>query len=254
MEESRPSCNAAAAVRRGAIVVGCSRSARARRGGGVGRHSPDRRLRLAAPDRARVAEPRQTQCRWRRSSCSQRCSSTRPRRCRSLHLSPPQRARVRAAGHGLVYLAAVLVGRSAASRGRPLIPLVALRRGRGVGCRRAGAARPPRDTLGAVLFVSLAGFALRGKTPGVYAWLRLTARARVLRHAPRHVGLGAARPTGLLRPRTAQRHPGGYAGSTSGRLPHPTRTRCSCAPGWAIAPQACSSGAIVSPKPASCSW
>ncbi|HET6173618.1 MAG TPA: hypothetical protein VFD90_13465 [Gaiellales bacterium] len=71
-------------------------------------------------------------------------------------------------GHGLVYLAAVLVGGSAAVTRRPWIPLLALivATAWAVG----GLILPARpDTLGAVLFLSFAAFALRGRTPGVYA-------------------------------------------------------------------------------------
>jgi hypothetical protein len=71
-------------------------------------------------------------------------------------------------GHGLVYLAAVLVGRSGVVTRRPLIPLVAL--AVAVSWAVGGLLLPARpDMLGAVLFLSFAGFALRGKTPGVYA-------------------------------------------------------------------------------------
>ena len=71
-------------------------------------------------------------------------------------------------GHGLVYLAAVLVGRSGVVTRRPLIPLVAL--AFAVAWAVGGLLLPARpDMLGAVLFLSFAGFALRGKTPGVYA-------------------------------------------------------------------------------------
>jgi hypothetical protein len=71
-------------------------------------------------------------------------------------------------GHGLVYLAAVLVGRSPAVTSRRWIPLLAL----AVATTWAvgGLLLPARpDTLGALLFLSFAGFALRGRTPGVYA-------------------------------------------------------------------------------------
>jgi hypothetical protein len=71
-------------------------------------------------------------------------------------------------GHGLVYLAAVLVGRSGVVTRRPLIPLGAL--AVAVAWAVGGLLLPARpDMLGAVLFLSFAGFALRGKTPGVYA-------------------------------------------------------------------------------------
>ena len=71
-------------------------------------------------------------------------------------------------GHGLVYLAAVLVGTSPAVARRRWIPVVAL--AAATAWAVGGLVLPARpDTLGAVLFVSFAGFALRGRTPGVYA-------------------------------------------------------------------------------------
>ena len=71
-------------------------------------------------------------------------------------------------GHGLVYLAAVLVGTSPALTRRPLLPLLVL--GLATAWAIGGlllSARP--DTLGAVLFVSFAVFIMRGRYPGVYA-------------------------------------------------------------------------------------
>jgi hypothetical protein len=71
-------------------------------------------------------------------------------------------------GHGLVYLAAVLVGTSEAVRRRPLIPLLTL--AVATAWAIGGLVLPARpDMLGAVLFLSFAAFALRGRTPGVYA-------------------------------------------------------------------------------------
>jgi hypothetical protein len=71
-------------------------------------------------------------------------------------------------GHGLVYLAAVLVGRSPAVTQRRWIPLLAL--AVATAWAVGGLLLPAHpDTLGALLFVSFAGFALRGRTPGVYA-------------------------------------------------------------------------------------
>jgi hypothetical protein len=71
-------------------------------------------------------------------------------------------------GHGLVYLAAVLVGTSPAVTRRRAIPLIAL--AVATAWAIGGLLIPLRpDELGAVLFVSFAGFALRGRTPGVYA-------------------------------------------------------------------------------------
>ncbi|MDX6731975.1 MAG: hypothetical protein QOC54_1923 [Baekduia sp.] len=70
-------------------------------------------------------------------------------------------------GHGLVYLAAVLVGTSAAVTRRPPVPVLVL----AVATAWAvGGLLPVHpDTLGAVLFVSFAAFILRGRYPGVYA-------------------------------------------------------------------------------------
>jgi hypothetical protein len=71
-------------------------------------------------------------------------------------------------GHGLVYLAAVLLGTSSAVTRRPAIPLLAL--AVATAWAVGGLLLPVHpDTLGAVLFVSFAGFALRGRAPGVYA-------------------------------------------------------------------------------------
>lgn len=71
-------------------------------------------------------------------------------------------------GHGLVYLAAVLLGTSAAVTRRPAIPLLAL--AVATAWAVGGLLLPVHpDLLGAVLFVSFAGFALRGRAPGVYA-------------------------------------------------------------------------------------
>jgi hypothetical protein len=71
-------------------------------------------------------------------------------------------------GHGLVYLAAVLVGRSPAVTRRPWIPLAAL--AVATAWAVGGLLLPDRpDTLGAILYLSFAAFVLRGRTPGVYA-------------------------------------------------------------------------------------
>jgi hypothetical protein len=71
-------------------------------------------------------------------------------------------------GHGLVYLAAVLVGGSVAVTRRPLIPLLVL--GAATVWAVGGLVLSERpDTLGAVLYLSFAVFVLRGRTPGVYA-------------------------------------------------------------------------------------
>ena len=71
-------------------------------------------------------------------------------------------------GHGLVYLAAVLVGRSpAVTRQRWIAPAaLAVATAWAVG----GLVIPDRpDALGALLYLSFAAFVLRGRTPGVYA-------------------------------------------------------------------------------------
>jgi hypothetical protein len=108
-----------------------------------------------------------------------------------------------------VYLAAVLVGRSAAVTRRPLIPLVAL--AVAVAWAVGGLLLPDRpDTLGAVLFLSFAGFALRGKTPGVYA--AAFALTAALELYGTHLGTwrwAAHDPTGLL---TAANPPSGIPG------------------------------------------
>jgi hypothetical protein len=71
-------------------------------------------------------------------------------------------------GHGLVYLAAVLVGTSATITRRPWIPVLVL--AVATAWAVGGLALPVHpDTLGAVLFVSFAAFILRGRYPGVYA-------------------------------------------------------------------------------------
>jgi hypothetical protein len=71
-------------------------------------------------------------------------------------------------GHGLVYLAAALVGCSPAVTRRPWITLLTLV----VATTWAvgGLLLPERpDTLGFVLYLSFAAFILRGRAPGVYA-------------------------------------------------------------------------------------
>ena len=71
-------------------------------------------------------------------------------------------------GHGLVYLAAVLVGTSATVTRRPLLPLLVL--AVATAWAIGGLFLPVHpDTLGFVLFVSFAAFILRGRYPGVYA-------------------------------------------------------------------------------------
>jgi hypothetical protein len=71
-------------------------------------------------------------------------------------------------GHGLVYLAAVLVGTSATVTRRPLVPVLVLVVATAWALGGLLLAAHP-DTLGAVLFVSFAVFILRGRYPGVYA-------------------------------------------------------------------------------------
>jgi hypothetical protein len=71
-------------------------------------------------------------------------------------------------GHGLVYLAAILVGTSPAVTRRPAVPLAAL--AVATAWALGGLVLPERpDTLGALLFVSFGAFILRGRYPGVYA-------------------------------------------------------------------------------------
>ena len=71
-------------------------------------------------------------------------------------------------GHGLVYLAAVLVGRSLAVTRRPRLPLLVL--AAATVWAIGGLLLPTHpDMLGALLFLSFAAFILRGRTPGVYA-------------------------------------------------------------------------------------
>lgn len=112
-------------------------------------------------------------------------------------------------GHGLVYLAAVLVGRSAAMSRRPWIPLLAL--GVATAWAIGGLILPERpDTLGAVLYLSFAGFALRGRTPGVYA--AAFALTAALELYGTHLGTwawAAHDPTGLL---SAANPPSGIPG------------------------------------------
>jgi hypothetical protein len=112
-------------------------------------------------------------------------------------------------GHGLVYLAAVLVGTSATVTRRPLVPLVVLVLA--TAWAVGGLALPVHpDTLGALLFVSFAAFILRGRYPGVYtAAFVLTAglelygtRLGTWRWAPHD-------PTGLL---SAANPPSGIPG------------------------------------------
>ena len=112
-------------------------------------------------------------------------------------------------GHGLVYLAAVLVGRSPAMARRPWIPLLALLVA--TGWAIGGLILPERpDTLGALLYLSFAGFALRGRTPGVYA--AAFALTAALELYGTHLGTwawAAHDPTGLL---SAANPPSGIPG------------------------------------------
>jgi hypothetical protein len=112
-------------------------------------------------------------------------------------------------GHGLVYLAAVLVGHSTAVTRRRWIPLLALviATAWAVG----GLVLPARpDTLGAVLYVSFAAFALRGRTPGVYAAaFALTAALELYGTRLGTWAWAAQDPTGLL---SAANPPSGIPG------------------------------------------
>jgi hypothetical protein len=112
-------------------------------------------------------------------------------------------------GHGLVYLAAVLVGRSPIVTRRPWIPLLAL--AVATAWAVGGLILPERpDTLGAVLYLSFAAFILRGRTPGVYAAaFTLTAALELY---GTHLGTwawAAHDPTGLL---SAANPPSGIPG------------------------------------------
>jgi hypothetical protein len=112
-------------------------------------------------------------------------------------------------GHGLVYLAAVLVGRSPAVTRRPWIPLAAL--SVATAWAVGGLLIPARpDTLGAALYLSFAAFVLRGRTPGVYtAAFAFTAALELY---GTHLGTWAWAPhdpTGLL---SASNPPSGIPG------------------------------------------
>ena len=175
---------------------------------------------------------------------------------RPLHLPPAQRAGVRAA------------------RARPRLPRRGARRdapppsraARSSRCWRsrwrprgpsAGCSCPCTRTRSAPCSSSRSpASSCAAATPGVYAAAFVAHRgARALRHAPRHVGAGrrtirrgcSAPPTRPAASRAAT------AGSTSGRsllAPYVLRAARARA-GSAPAAQACSSGAIVSPKPPS---
>jgi hypothetical protein len=112
-------------------------------------------------------------------------------------------------GHGLVYLAAVLVGRSPAVTQRRWIAPAALvvASAWAVG----GLLIPDRpDTLGALLYLSFAAFVLRGRTPGVYA--AAFALTAALELYGTHLGTwtwAAHDPTGLL---SAANPPSGIPG------------------------------------------
>jgi hypothetical protein len=101
-------------------------------------------------------------------------------------------------GHGLVYLAAVLVGRSPAVARRPWIPWLALAVAT---AWAAGGLLVPRhpDLLGFVLYLSFAAFILRGRAPSVYA--AAFALTAALELYGTHLGTWAwasRDPTGLL--------------------------------------------------------
>jgi hypothetical protein len=112
-------------------------------------------------------------------------------------------------GHGLVYLAAVFVGRSpTVTRRRWIAPAaLAVATAWAVG----GLLIPDRpDTLGAVLYLSFAAFVLRGRTPGVYA--AAFALTAALELYGTHLGTwtwAAHDPTGLL---SAANPPSGIPG------------------------------------------
>jgi hypothetical protein len=112
-------------------------------------------------------------------------------------------------GHGLVYLAAVLVGRSPAVTRRAWIPLLTLAVATvwAVG----GLVVPEQpDTLGFVLYLSFAAFILRGRAPGVYAAAFVLTAALELYGT--HLGTWAwapRDPTGLL---SAANPPSGIPG------------------------------------------
>jgi hypothetical protein len=112
-------------------------------------------------------------------------------------------------GHGLVYLAAVLVGRSPTVTRRPWIPLLAL--AVATAWALGGLILPEHpDTLGAVLYLSFAVFILRGRTPGVYA--AAFALTAALELYGTHLGTwawAAQDPTGLL---SAANPPSGIPG------------------------------------------
>jgi hypothetical protein len=112
-------------------------------------------------------------------------------------------------GHGLVYLAAVLVGRSPAVTRRPWIPLAVL--AVATAWAVGGLILPEHpDTLGALLYLSFAAFILRGRTPGVYA--AAFALTAALELYGTHLGTWAWAPhdpTGLL---SAANPPSGIPG------------------------------------------
>ena len=112
-------------------------------------------------------------------------------------------------GHGLVYLAAVLVGTSATVTRRPLVPLVVLVLA--TAWAVGGLALPVHpDTLGALLFVSFAAFILRGRYPGVYtAAFVLTAGLELYGTRLGTWRWAAHDPTGLL---SAANPPSGIPG------------------------------------------
>ena len=99
-------------------------------------------------------------------------------------------------GHGLVYLAAVLVGRSPAVTRRPWIPLVAL--AVATAWAVGGLIVPEHpDTLGAAALPLVRGVhPARPHAGRVRGRVRAHRGARALRDAPRHVGLGSARSDG----------------------------------------------------------
>ena len=179
-----------------AIVVGwLALGPRARRRRRHRPPAPDRRGDLAAPDRPRAARAaRHADPGRRRSSCSRRCSSTRPRRCSAStptgSTTCPRSCRP---GTGSCTSPRCSSGARPPSRAVRSIPLVAL-------------AVATAWAVGGLLLPVAPGHARRRalrlvrrlraarQTPGVYAAaFALTAALELYGTQPRHVGLGAAR-------------------------------------------------------------
>ena len=151
-------------------------------------------------------------------------------------------------GHGLVYLAAVLVGRSPAVTRRAWIPLLTL--AVATAWAVGGLVLPEQpDTLGFVLYLSFAALhPARPRAWRVRRRVRAHRRPRAVRDAPRHVGLGPARPD-----RAPERCQSAERDSGRIRLAGLLRTgvgavRPGRSPAHTGRAQTCSSGAIVRPK------